>query len=44
MQNIITKNFHDETAIFVNFKELMKYTVLNIQIDDYMKQKQPILK
>lgn len=42
--NIITKNFRDPTAFFINFPDMINYEVQNIVIQDYTKQEQPILK
>lgn len=42
--NIITKNFRDPEAFFINFSGLIHYEINNITIQDYTKQQQPILK
>ncbi len=42
--NILTRNFNDNNAFFLNFEELVNYEILNIQIDDYSEQEQPILR
>jgi len=42
--NILTRNFNDESAFFLNFNELISYEVLDVQIDDYNEQEQPILR
>jgi hypothetical protein len=42
--NILTKNFNDNDAFFLNFKELIAYEILDINIDNHEDQEQPILK
>jgi hypothetical protein len=42
--NIITQNFRNQDAFFINFPNLISYEINNITIQDYTKQEQPILK